>query len=387
MIIPVVFATDINYIPYCGVAISSLIENANTENKYELFVFYYDLPKTSIYRLESLSNKYVKVRCVCISEYVKNLKVLEYNHLTIASAYRLIIPDVLPQYDKVLYLDSDIIVNEDVSKLYEIDTGDCILGAVKGYYKSDDANFMYRHITEDLHIDINNFFNAGILIINTKLFKEYQVKEKCFSLLSNRKDLYFMDQCAMNIVCENQVSFFPLKWNFEWQFLFASQTSDLDRKMFASLQEKKAVIHYDGIEKPWDYPEQILADVFWKYARKSIFYEEILNISQIKRIKEVLEILGGINTYKNIVLYGAGNIGKKYAKRIIELKLCNIVAWVDRNYKNITETLIPVNGIERIFEVEFDHIIITIANRKISANVRDMLVGKGIPAEKIVSLC
>ena len=208
------------------------------DNTYEIFVFYYEISKSGIYRLESMSTHNVSVRCICISEFVKNLKAVEYNHLTIASAYRLIIPDVLPQYDKVLYMDSDIVINEDVSELYRIDIGDNILGAVRGYYKIDDGNFMYRHITEDLQIGINHFFNAGILIINIGSFKAHKIKEQCFSLLSARKDLYFMDQCAMNIVCEGKVFFFPLKWNFEWQFLFASQKSSLDQEMYDGMRDK-----------------------------------------------------------------------------------------------------------------------------------------------------
>ena len=129
-----------------------------------------------------------------------------------------------------------------------------------------------------------------------------------------------------------------------------------------------------------------MADNFWYYARKSIFYEEIMMLSQTKRMRELLEIFGGIGSYKNIAVYGAGNIGKKYIKRILELQLCNIVVWVDKNYRNIKDTPFPVSDIEKLYESEFDHVIVTIANQSVAEDVRNMLVKKGISMEKIVLL-
>ncbi len=380
-VIPVVFATDENYVPYCGVAVSSLIRNACPSNEYEISVLYDHLTAASIIRLEQQSIDYVHVRCVCIHDYITDLKVLEYNHLTIASAYRLIIPEVLSQYEKVLYLDSDIVVDADIAELYHTKIGGNILGAVHGYFKKDDDEFMYKHITQTLGIAVDSFFNAGILLMNIKALKENRVTEKCFSLLSKRTDLYFMDQCAMNIVCEGKVYFLPEKWNFEWQYLFSAE--EHARKLMDNL----GIIHYDGIEKPWDYPSQILAEKFWSYARKTIFYEEILQASQIKRTKEVLEVFGGIGKFRNIAVYGAGNAGKRYVDKILSLKLCNIVSWVDRNYAKMQGAKLQIECVESLYEKEFDHVVIAIENKSISEEVEQMLVMNGIPKEKLVRIC
>lgn len=377
-VIPVVFATDQNYVPYCGVAISSLIRNACPDYSYEISVLYDRISTAGMIRLEHLSTDYAKVRCICIHDHIANLKVMEYNHLTIASAYRLIIPDVLPAYEKILYLDSDIVVNADIAELYHMDIGDNILGAAHGYFKKDDDEFMYKHITQTLGISVQNFFNAGILVMNTKAFRENNVKERCFSLLSQRTDLYFMDQCAMNIVCEGKVHFLPSEWNFEWQYLFSTEEHELKP------MDQLAIIHYDGIEKPWDYPGQILADCFWAYARKTVFYEEILQISQIKSMRAVLEVIGGIGSFRNIAVYGAGNAGKRYVNKILSLNLCNIVAWVDKNYANIQGTKLQVEAVETIYERKFDHVIIAIENESVFAEIRTMLITNGIPEEKIV---
>lgn len=386
-IIPVVFATDENYVPYCGVAISSLIKNTGADKQYEVFVLFDSLSALSVYRLERLSTDNVRVSCRCIHEYIVNRKVLEYNHLSIASAYRLVIPDVFPRHEKIIYLDSDIIVNADVAELYNMDIGDNLLGAVHGYYKPDVTDFGYIHITKTLGIDINNFFNAGILLINITEFKKNNVTEKCFSLLSKRQDLYFMDQCALNIVCEGKVQMLPHRWNHEWLYLFAvNNTKSLCQREHFETCPDPAIIHYDGIEKPWDYPEQFLSDYFWACARQTIFYEEILYASQLRRTRDLLEVFGVVDRYRNIAVYGAGNVGKRYVSNMLSLKLCKIVLWVDRNFAEKTDCELPVEGIEKLYTTEFDHVFIAIENMAISNEVKEMLLSNNIPAEKIIQM-
>ena len=384
--IPIVFSTDEKYVPYCGVAISSLIENASHGNQYEIFVLYDSLSSLSVYRLQRLSTDNVAVACICIRDRIANLRAMEYNHLTVASAYRLVIPDVLQHHEKAVYLDSDIIVNADVSDLFNIDIGNSILGAVRGYYNRDD-DFMYPHITKTLGISEDSFFNAGVLIINISEFKNNGVAKKCFSLLATRQDLYFMDQCALNIACEGKVHFLPSRWNHEWLYLFGANNASLpsSREEFETCPDP-AIIHYDGIEKPWDYPEQFLSDRFWAYARQSIFYEEIIYASQLRRTREMLELFGVVGKYRNIAIYGAGSAGKRYVSKILSMKLCSIVLWVDRNYAQMQGNELPVQSVESLYTAEFDHVFIAIENIAVSNNVKEMLISNNIPGEKIIQI-
>lgn len=376
-IIPVVFATDNNYVPYCGVAIFSLIQNASKENSYEIYVLYDKLSKMNILRLENLSTDYAKVKCICVHENIEQLHVFEHNHLTIAATYRLVISDILGKYEKIVYLDSDIIVNDDVAVLYDMDIEDNILGAIAGYWEAD-GDFLYKHVTQTLRVAIEHFFNSGILVINTKKFKKHEVKEKCFELLSQRTDLYFMDQCALNIVCEGKVQMLPARWNYEWLFLFESEIKE------TKIIEHPAIIHYNGTMKPWDNPGMLLSEHFWKYARQSVFYEEILRLAQMKVTQSVFEVLGGTGRFKNIAVYGAGSIGKKYVEQLLALPICNIVTWVDRNYENIKQPLFPVEKIERLYETEYDHVIIALGSESVAKEVAQMLISNGIAENKIV---
>ena len=386
-IIPVVFAADENYVPYCGVAISSLIKHTSIDNEYKIYVLYDRLPSSDIIRLERLTTANAAVQCVCVHEAMQARTAREYNHLTIASAYRLVITDMLPQYDKIIYLDSDIVIRADIAQLYDMDIGDNILGAAHGCYDHAKTEFMHSYITKRLKIKIDNFFNAGILIINTKAFREENIAEKCFSLLRGRRKLVFMDQCALNIVCENRVFFIPKEWNYEWLFLFFPESSmKRNPEAVFEILSNPALVHYSGIEKPWQYPNMPLAEIFWQYARESVFYEEILLGNALYKTKELLELLGITCKYENIIIYGAGNAGKRYVKKIRAMKLCNIVLWCDKNYCEKTGYELPVESIERIFTTKFDHILIAIENTEISNQVRGMLLSRNVDSEKILQI-
>lgn len=379
--IPVVFATDDNYVPYCGVAIASLIKNTNENIDYEVYVLYNKLTNLSIYRLESLSTKNVKVKGLCIKENIASLKVLEYNHLTIASAFRLVIPELFSDYEKVLYLDSDIVINVDVAELYNIEIENNILGAAKGY---NSEKFGIKYIAENLRIKNENFFNAGILIINIQEFNKQNIKEKCFKLLGERTDLLFMDQCALNINCEGKVHYFSTKWNNEWLPLFdtsipteSHNNKELDE--FAA----NSIIHYDGTEKPWNYPDRLLSKYFWMYARETEFYEEIIRKAQLLCIKKNYDLVNLVGASRNIAIYGAGNAGQRYVDDILFLQTYSIATWVDRDYESINDRRLPIESVETLYTTDFDCVIIAIENKFISNDVKEMLIKNNVPADKI----
>lgn len=390
--IPIVFATDEHYAAYCGVAIFSLIENAHSDYLYKIYVFYDKISPENRWKLESLSTDYAQVRCICVHDEVAGLCAASYNHLTVASAYRLVISKVLSSYDKVIYLDADIVVNDDVAKLYQIDIGDSILGAVRGYYRKEENDFFRQYIINTLKIKEDNFFNAGILLVNNRECIKKKITERCFSILSQRTDLAYYDQCALNIVCEGNVFFLPPTWNYEWTFLFplTERTLSLHEKRAELAGGHLSIIHYDGAEKPWDMPGQILAGEFWKYARKSSFYEEILQKAQAKNIKNIfntfMQVYEADLKPKKIAIYGAGNAGNRYVKRILEFKLGEIAVWVDCHYAAKTKTPLPVECVEKLYETAFDCVIIAIENRLTSGAVKEELIANGIAEEKIIQI-
>lgn len=386
--IPVVFATNDAYIPLTGIAICSLLQHTSEKYFYDIYVMHKSMGIPQRRRLESLKTPNTNITILdCKPEWTKNLGRLSSKIQTML--YRLLIPELLPQYEKVLYLDCDIIVLGDVAELYQYDISNNIFGA--GY---DGFGETWIKHYKDFGLDAEHTFNSGVLLINRKRFMEERVKEKCFGMLEEDPSVDFgkrkyelPDQDVLNIVCYKKVFHFPLNWNFPAMHLderFTPTELQIDR--FNEAKKDIKILHYAG-EKPFVLPDMVKADVWWSVARQTIFYEEMLkmmadNAAQ-ERVKAVIRFPFPWKKIKNesrIIIYGAGGCGKAY--RIQADIYYPVILQVDRNWKETR-----VSPPEEIFEIDsewYDYIVIAITNEKAINEIRENLLAHGIPERKIV---
>lgn len=384
-IIPIVFASNNNYVPYLGVALYSLIKNSSEAYQYNVYIFYTDITNYNQKRLERMETENVKIKCVDVTEYVKDKKVKIVGHFTIEAIYRLIIPYVIPQYDKVLYLDSDLVINRDVAELYNVDIGNNVIGAVRHVVDS----WFKNYIDDKLKIPYNDCFNSGVLLINTKRFRDENIMEKCIKLVSGDIVYHYVDQDALNIICRGNTYFIDDRWNVCWHFCF-NKPLDEYKDLFYKAVKEPYITHFTSHIKPWICPERELAEQFWEYARQTSFYEEILyrNINatekQVDYFKSFLFPFDKIKRGSNIVLYAAGGVGKAYYQQIKITGYCNVLLWVDKDYATYQKEGMPVYPPERIKNVPYDYILIAINNEKIAGSVKEYLIKMGEPEFKII---
>lgn len=383
--IPVFFATDDNYAPYLGVALSSLIQCANDEYLYSVFILHTGLTTDNRNRLQSLSTDNVTIRFKDVSTETAGIEIISpYAHLTVETVYRLLIPELFPSYDKVLYLDCDLIVLRDVSILFEIDLSQHVLGVAQ------------RAITEGvvahskyLDISLENMFNAGILLINTKRFSELNIRQKCFDLFNGNTKYPALEQDALTITCCGNIKFFDGRWNCNCP----SWLHDPPLKEYEGFCEyilsNPWIVHFASPRKPWAFPELQYSDYFWKYARHTIFYEEILfkNIQKAidNRIGSYFRYplpYGRIPNGSSIVIYGAGYVGKSFYNQVKATGLYKLVAWVDRSYQEFKNN--QVYSPEILNESEFDYVLIAIDDKCVANGIALSLAEMGVPQEKII---
>lgn len=393
-IIPIVFAVNDAYSLIAGVAIYSLIENASADADYNIYILKTNLSEEHQRRLKDLEKGNVKITVIDVSESVFGNRDVTSSHLTIEAVYRLLIPELIPQYDKVLYLDCDLIVMGDILELYHYEIEDYILGAARCYVDKP-REIYYR---EHLNLSYTAAFNTGVLLINMKKFREENIKEKCRELLEEdwkreKKIFTLMDQDVLNITCEGKVFFIPAIWNCpNGSYFIGGQIYDEYKEDFELAYKEPKVLHYTTYLKPWHNPAYPRADVFWEYARKTAFYEELLftNIEESvskaeKSFEKFLFPFGCIERNKKIVLYGAGEVGNAYFFQIAITKWCGILAWVDRDYYyKGTGGDITVKSPAVISEMLFDYVVIAIENKNVADDIKEDLVRMGIPKEKIV---
>lgn len=278
-VIPIVMAINDHYTDYAGVTIQSIREHASPDYFYDIYIMYTGLSDESIKRLENLSASQVRITCMNVSDelsdYVLDDKLnKELWHISKETFYRFLIADLFPGYDKILYLDCDLVVLSDVAELYHTDLGTNLLG---GCYNSlyDDE---YRYAENTLKTDALSYINAGVLLINTKLWRKEKVKEQCFQVLAQYGNtLKYQDQDILNMVCRYRIYLLPYYWNFIYS-LYTMQNPGymhyLEQHKFHVRDVK--IIHYTWWRKPWICPEAEWADIWWAYAKRSPFYEHIL---------------------------------------------------------------------------------------------------------------
>lgn len=166
--------------------------------------------------------------------------------LTMETYFRLDIPDLLKKsIKKVIYLDCDTIVNEDIANLWNVDLSQYYVGAVI------DTDLQYR--CDDLNIPRNSgYFNAGVLVINLEKWRKHNIAGKVIDFLNNPPcDLTYHDQDALNALLFDKWLKLDKKWN--------TLSIELDHT-----DDKPSIIHFVTPNKPWSgNPARILE--YYKY--------------------------------------------------------------------------------------------------------------------------
>lgn len=274
------------YVPYVSTVIQSIKDNSCSSSCYDIVVLTRDMSKKHIGMISELySGKNISIR---VKKIDFNEKFHTHGHVPLETYIRCLIPSLFKKYDKVLYLDSDIIVLDDVSKLLNSDIHDYSIAAVKDltlHAFALDANRLtettrqtnvdyFRRIGID---DMFSCFNGGVLLFNIKHISNNFYEDMC-NMLGVKKYEYF-DQDAFNIYFKGDVLYFDFSWNITPLTLRKEIIETLPKQSKCIFQKallNKKIVHYNSVYKPWFFPDDYLAYLWWKYARKTPFYEEIL---------------------------------------------------------------------------------------------------------------
>ncbi|MBQ6706245.1 MAG: glycosyltransferase family 8 protein [Clostridia bacterium] len=261
--IPVFFSTDDEYVPFLDVAIASLIENASKDYRYKLIILNTGLRPDNQAKIKLREQDGFAIEFFDISPYLTDVKSRFKNvyHFSIVTYYRLFIGSLFPQYDKIVYLDCDLVVLGDVAKLYHTDLHGNILGAVPDQFVSKTPEFRL-YAEQAIGVDPDTYFNAGVLLISLEQFRQQQIEQKFVRLITAYDfDLLDPDQAYLNYLCFGKTHILPNSWN-------KSPTGQ-------AYDGEKNIVHYNLYKKPWQYDDMEDGEYFWRYAGASPFYEQI----------------------------------------------------------------------------------------------------------------
>ncbi len=268
--IPVVFAVDDNYAPFLTVALHSIIKNMSLNYFLKVFVLNTGLSKDNELKIIKLVEEYSSDVDVEYVDVTKRLDALQgkmhlRDYYTNAIYYRIFIPDILPEYEKIIYVDCDVILLDDISKLYNVELGDNIVGAVhEEAMSSYDCFGLYSE--EFLDVPKMDYFNSGLLVINTKEYKKQEIERKFIELMQEHKFEVAPDQDYLNVLCKGKVKYLDIGWN----------KTPIPEKEFDERELK--LIHFKLNFKPWHYEGVRYEKYFWEHASCTPYYKDLLAI-------------------------------------------------------------------------------------------------------------
>ncbi|MBR2992898.1 MAG: glycosyltransferase family 8 protein [Clostridiales bacterium] len=271
MNIPIFLATDNNFTVPTYVTLYSLISNYNGTNNVDVYVLTDNNFSTDNEDfLMKLSSNYFKINIIRIeNEY--DIVTPNLSFITRTTMYRLLIPRIVNQFNnpnlnKCIYLDSDIIVEGDITELYNIDVNGFYVAGVKDRAISNNRNDELRNI---LNVpSLANYVNAGVLLFNISEINKQGVVEK-LELAGYRNDYPYNDQDAINAEFYGKIKNIPLRYNAINIYLYDNKSDTYEQYGMDNLVEARKsplIIHYISDKKPWIYKNTPLAEAWWKYV-------------------------------------------------------------------------------------------------------------------------
>lgn len=263
--IPIFTACDDNYMPFLAVTLQSIKDNASQDYNYTIRILHSGVKAENVEKIMKYNTAGFKIEFVDVREVLKD--VIQRLHTCIyytqTTYFRLFIANLYTQYDKVLYIDSDVVVRGDVAELYNIEIGDNLVGAVREDYVMTDA-YIQPYFVKVLGLPRHeDYFNAGLLIMNLDQFRKQDFEGQFVDLL-NKYKFVVQDQDYLSVICKGKVAYIDPMWNK------SPCNPDVD-------VEDIKLIHYKLIWKPWK-AEIPYGDEFWKYAERTEFKDVIKNI-------------------------------------------------------------------------------------------------------------
>lgn len=271
--IPIVFCFDNNLVKPACVCLSSLLMSANEETFYDIFILHSETEHLNREELDKVP-QYFK-NCRIQYRTVDNTfdKAFEIRGITTPAYYRLLIPELIPEHDKVLYSDVDVIFRSDLSYFYNTD--------MDGYYMAGVdslAGFqpeLVKYYNETVGTGPEGIIYSGNLIINSKLILEDNVIPRFKELAKNK--YMFQDMDVLNIACRGKIKYLPPAFCLT---TYISEYNVYRREELLRVWSAKeideafsqGIVHFNG-KKPWN-DICINFDIWWEYYRRSPFFEK-----------------------------------------------------------------------------------------------------------------
>lgn len=272
--VPILFTFDSSLELAAGVCMTSLLESADPSTFYDIFVLHSPACDFSGSRLCALPERYGNCRLTFRKVEGEFVGGYEVRGIPETAYYRLLAPEWIPEYDKLLYSDVDVIIREDLGKFYDLDLGDNCFAGVDTCSRLRPE--FRKYITEKAGLDWQKgYYYSGNLVINSALLRADGLLKEFRELGKN--DYLYQDMDIINRACNGR--FLPLGPSFCMTVQLYGLIVDRRQEMEAIYGAEEiartlrcGIVHYNGA-KPWKEACPNM-DIWWNCYRRSLFFDE-----------------------------------------------------------------------------------------------------------------
>ncbi len=271
--IPIVFAIDERVEIPAGVAIFSLLSNASKDTFYDIFILHSDKINFTDSKITAVIKQFENCRLTFRPAINDFEKAFETRDITAPCYYRLLIPEMIPEYDRVIYSDVDVIFREDLSKYYELPLDDYYFAGVNSIPAMTEDDMSYIKMNGFNTTD--GYFYTGNLVVNSEKLRT----DGMIDIFRNHREkkYRFQDMDIINLTCRGRIK--PISPSFcLTNYYYEAFVTERARMKGFYLDEdieyalKYGTVHFNG-SKPWK-KACLNMDIWWDYYRKTIFFDE-----------------------------------------------------------------------------------------------------------------
>ena len=296
--INIAFCINDNYVEQLIVVLWSIMKNLTTGRDVNVWIVSSDMSDASKNYLRKLrlgfKNLYLNFLDIDAKELAQLPRTIDY--ISAETYYRYLLPNLLPNVDKILYMDADIVVNGDISPLYDTDLANCYIAG------ADDSYIAAINHKPQIGLDNSELYvNAGVLLMNLKQMRTDNIPQKLIDTTKNMASkVKYQDQDIINIVCRGKILEFDSIYNYTSHNILKEK----------SKYKHAVVIHYTGKNKPWLSDSNNPMRHLWRrYAKKAAK----MNNRKIHVALLIDEFFGGAGT----AFGGYGALARKYIAKYI----------------------------------------------------------------------
>jgi lipopolysaccharide biosynthesis glycosyltransferase len=309
-VVPVVTSFDDNYAPYFGASLASMLEYFSDDVFYDIIIIEDKISKRNkdLLLVQTLGLHNVGLRYLNLEDFFE-FEMNPDNYFAKSSFTRLVVQDLLTEYDKIIYLDPDTIILKDLNELYQIDIADYYAGACRDYclkfYRHANPQMQpkFGELTIEEYLDKylllddyqkENYFNAGVMVFNIGAMRRDKISAALLDLFK-QKQFALVDQDILNKVLGHKILHLDQRWNFlNFPLSLMQLIPEADLKEYEKSRNDIWILHFVGHPKPWNDLSVEFSEVFWRYCRKSTSHETTKNRlleQEVANLKQELDTI------------------------------------------------------------------------------------------------